>query len=449
MNIKRFYLIVLFILLLIFQTSAQYSVPPKMKWWYNDRFGMFIHFGSYSFLGHGEWAFSIEKWSKQDYQTNVTAKFDPIHFNAKEIADLAKRAGMKYLVITAKHHEGFSMWDTHVASFKDVTGTKFYDLPQFTKFGQRDILKELRDACRLDGIKFGLYYSILDWNHASQTISETNGQMYSTMKSTEACADYIRDMKAQLKELIDRYHPDILWFDGDWTYNSNEPTLNSWWTKSDGIDLYKFLVRLNPKLLINERVFRGAGLGDWMCPEQKIPEKPESRPWETCQTMNKSWGYNAADSDYKAPAVLIRQLVEVVSKDGNYLLNIGPKGDGSLTKQTVNILSEMGKWMDNNKQSIYAATRSPFAVQPEWGYFTKRNGKLFIHVFYWPQNGTLEIPALANRIKKIYLLNNPEKLLTYQLTSSIIKIEIPHNAPDKINSIMVVEVNGIPKAKAN
>lgn len=444
---RHFIISAIFVSIFIFQASAQYSVPPKMKWWYNDRFGMFIHFGSYSFPGHGEWAFSIEKWTKQDYQTKVSAQFDPVDFNAREIVNLAKNAGMKYLVITAKHHEGFSMWDTKVASFKDVTGTTFYDLPQFTKFGKKDILKELRDACRSAGIKFGLYYSILDWNHASQTISETNGQVYSTMKSMEARSEYIRDMKMQLKELIDNYHPDILWFDGDWTYNYGEPSLNSWWTKSDGIDLYNYLIKLNPKLLINERVFRGAGLGDWMCPEQKIPEKRESRPWETCQTMNKSWGYNAADSDYKAPSVLIRQLVEVVSKDGNYLLNIGPKGDGSLTKQSVTILTEVGKWMKKYGQSIYGATGSPFATEPSWGYFTKKEGKLFVHVFDWPQNGVLEIPALSNPIKTIRLLSHPGKSLKYQLTSSTIKIEIPRGAPDKINSVIVAEVKGIPKAK--
>ena len=162
-------IIVLFTLLLISSYSnAQYKIPPKMDWWYNGRFGMFIHFGSYSYLGHGEWAFSTENWTKTDYQTKVSAHFNPVDFDAGEIARLAKRAGMKYLVITAKHHEGFSMWKTNVQSFKDTTGTKMYDLPDFTPFKTRDILQELKDSCDAEGIKFCLYYSILDWNHSSQ-----------------------------------------------------------------------------------------------------------------------------------------------------------------------------------------------------------------------------------------------------------------------------------------
>ncbi|MDP3443597.1 MAG: alpha-L-fucosidase, partial [Ignavibacteria bacterium] len=221
------------------ELSAQYNIPQKMEWWYEARFGMFIHFGSYSHLGHGEWAFSIEGWTKENYQTEVSSKFNPSNYDAGVIARLAKQAGMKYLVITAKHHEGFSMWKTNVQSFKDVTGTKMYDLPSYTDFGSRDILKELKDSCDANGIKFCLYYSILDWCHSSQEINRS--EYYSMMSSDSARQSYIIDMKSQLKELVDRYNPAIMWFDGDWTNYSGPPTPNKWWTKEDGIDLYNYV----------------------------------------------------------------------------------------------------------------------------------------------------------------------------------------------------------------
>lgn len=422
---------------------AQYTIPSKLAWWYEARFGMFIHFGSYSYLAHGEWAFATENWTKTNYQTQVTTNFNPTNFNAGTIAKLAKKAGMKYLVITAKHHEGFCMWDTQVESFKDVTGTKAFDLPGFTNFKTRDILQELKDSCDAVGVKFCLYYSILDWEHPSQTIYQQN---FSTMASMTARTNYINDMKQQLSELITKYHPAILWFDGDWTNNTGTPTLTSWWTKADGIDLYNYLVGLDPTLLVNERVFRGAGLGDWMCPEQTVPSKPEDRPWETNQTMNNSWGYNQGDNSYKTPATLIHQLVQVVSRDGNYLLNIGPKGDGTVPTQSVTILNAFGAWMDIFGESIYGVTRSPYSTEPTWGYYTKKADKLFAHVFSWPANRLLKVPSLTNTINKVYLLNDPSTSLSFKDSAGYIKIMVPANAPNPYNSVVVIDVSGIPTA---
>jgi len=443
MKKKQTYLFVALLVTMLFSTQngmAQYTIPAKMNWWYESRFGMFIHFGSYSYLAQGEWAMS-GGWSKTDYQTKVTANFNPINFNAGTIARLAQKAGMKYLVITAKHHEGFCMWDTQVASFKDITGTKEYDLPGFTAFKTRDVLKELKDSCDAVGVKFCLYYSILDWNHSSQT-----GYNFTKMNSFEARTAYISDMKAQLKELIDRYHPAIMWFDGDWTYNFGAATLASWWTKADGLDLYNYLTGLDPNLLINERVFRGAGLGDWMCPEQTVPATPESRPWETCQTMNGSWGYVATDNNYKSTKTLIQQLVQVVSRDGNYLLNIGPKGDGTVTPQSITALNAIGDWMKTNSESIYGTTRSPFSLEPSWGLYTKKSGKLYTHVFTWPTDGLLKVPSLTNTLHKIYLLNDSTKLLNYKDSTGYIRISVPVNAPNSNSSVVVINVTGVPTA---
>jgi len=423
---------------------AQYNITPKLEWWYEARFGMFIHFGSYSYLGHGEWAFSVEGWTKANYQTQVSANFNPTSFNAGTIAGLAQKAGMKYLVITAKHHEGFCMWPTAVQSFRDITGTTLYDLPDFTAFKTRDILQELKDSCEVRGIKFCLYYSILDWNHSSQEINRTT--YYSNMLSDSARTSYIDDMKAQLSELITKYHPAVLWFDGDWTYNSGSPTLSSWWTRADGIDLFDYLVDLDPELIINERVCRSFGLGDFECPEQQVPAAPVARQWETCQTMNNSWGYNASDLGYKTPKTLIQQLVTVVSRDGNYLLNIGPKGDGTVPTQSVDILNSFGDWMNIYNESIYGTTRSPYPAEPRWGVYTRKAGKLYAHVFTWPANGQLLIPSLTNTIDKIYLLNDTTTTLGYTDSNGCITISVPATAPDLINSPVVIDVSGVPAA---
>lgn len=422
----------------LMKMHAQYKIPPKMNWWYDARFGMFIHFGSYSHLGHGEWAFSNENWNKTDYQKKVSTPFNPEKYDANEIVRIAKDAGMKYIVITAKHHEGFSMWGTKVKSFKDTLGQKMYSLPRYTSFGKRDVLMELKKACEANGIEFCLYYSILDWGHASQTINHVDGDTYSTMKSETARLAYVRDMKAQLKELVTRYRPAVLWFDGDWTYKADQRTPERWWIKEDGVDLYNYLMKLNPDMIVNERVCRSFGLGDFECPEQKVPEKPCDRQWETCQTMNKSWGYNENDHEYKSTKALIQELVRVVSRDGNYLLNIGPKGDGTVPSQTADTLQKVGEWMRAYGESIYGCTRSPFATELEWGFYTKKENKLFAHVFSWPANGTLTIPAMANPVQQIYLLNDPQKALNYTVESGEIRIFLPKNAPSELNSVVVV-----------
>ncbi len=417
--------------------SAQYKIPAKLDWWYQSRFGMFIHFGSYSYLGHGEWAYFNENWTKANYQTQVSASFNPKYFNAGTIAQLAKKAGMRYIVITAKHHEGFCMWKTAVPGFKDVSGSKFYDLNDFTGFKSRDILMELKDSCEARNIKFCLYYSILDWSHSSQEVNHSN--YYSTMASFSDKEQYIRDMKAQLRELVTRYHPAMLWFDGDWCTNLQNPTLSDWWNYNDGQDLYKYLLELDSKLIINERVKRGVGLGDFECPEQNVPDAPLGRPWETCQTMNGSWGFNASDNSYKSAKTLIRELVKVVSRDGNYLLNIGPRGDGTLTPQTISILDSIGLWMSKYGESIYGTTRSPFSNELDWGFFTRKNGKIFAHIFSWPANRILKIPINLNRISKIYLMNDPVTLLSYTADDGFSLIKLPATPPDPVNSVLVID----------
>jgi alpha-L-fucosidase len=424
--------------------ASAYTVPSKMAWWYAARFGMFIHFGTYSYYGHGEWVMHSDKISKSNYQSQISAKFNPSRFSAADIVGYAKTAGMKYLVITSKHHEGFPMWDTGIASWKDVSG-KPYDLPAYTPY-QADLLAALKAECDKQGIVFCLYYSIMDWNHPSQNI-RYDGSNFTTMTSMTARANYINDMKAQLKELITRYDPGVLWFDGDWGGDPATPTVTSWWTKADGKALYDYLIGLKPTLIVNERVKRDTGLGDFVTPEQTVPAKPLSRMWETCATMNGAWGYNSSsETRYKSTKSMLQELVRVVSRDGNYLLNIGPKGDGTVTSGSITILKGMGAWMSTYGDSIYGTTASPFGSEPSWGVYTKKSGKLFAHVFSWPTTGRLQIPSLQNTINRIYLMNNPGTSLTYTVSGGTITVAVPTAAPNPNVSVVVVEVAGVPVA---
>jgi alpha-L-fucosidase len=425
--------------------AQAYTVPSKLAWWYAARFGMFIHFGSYSYLGQGEWAFSDQSWTKASYQAQVSAPFNPTSFSASQIVGLAKDAGMKYLVITAKHHEGFAMWDSNVASFTDTTGAKQYNLHDYTAY-QSDLLMALKNECAAQGIAFGLYYSIMDWMHSSQN---KNGNTYTTMTSMTARSNYIADMKAQLQELITRYDPAILWFDGDWCSNLATPTLDDWWNQSDGQSLYNFLIGFKSSLVVNERVKRDTGLGDFQCPEQSVPSAPLSRPWETCATMNGSWGYTSrAENSYRPTQTILREMVTVVSRDGNYLLNIGPMGSGAATQGSITVLNGLGTWMKVHSDSIYGTTASPYSTEPSWGLYTKKSGKLYAHVFTWPSNGQLVIPSLTNTINRVYLLNNSGTSLSYTANGAGITVSLPATAPNADDSVVVVEVSGVPTAGA-
>lgn len=442
---KRFFLVIACILVLCklnaqtlplladqkFDTTGiptAYTIPEKMNWWYDARFGMFIHFGSYSYYGHGEWCMFVENWSKEDYQEKITKHFNPKNFDAKQIVSLAKQAGMKYLIITAKHHEGFCMWKTKVADFKDYTNTEIFDLYHYLHF-KRDILMELKKECDKQGIYFGLYYSILDWNHHSQYHKDYWSQLY----SIDEKAPFLAAERQQLKELIHRYHPKVLWFDGDWCENKDTADVFAWWIKKDAEDLYTYIMSLDSTIIVNERIKRNLGLGDFMCPEEKIPLKPLTRQWETCQTMNYGWGFDSTKlHSYKQPDTLIHELEAIVSRDGNYLLNIGPKGDGTLTNDDVYNLTEIGEWMKVYGESIYGTTRSPFADEPSWGYYTQKQETLYCHITTKQHLAEITVPCLNAEVSKIYEMSNPNEQLNYCMKNGKIHIEC-YDATERTN----------------
>jgi alpha-L-fucosidase len=351
---------------------------------------------------------------------------------------IAKDAGMKYIVITSKHHDGFGMFRSELTDWC-IRSTPF----------QRDPLKELAAACKEAGITFCLYHSIMDWHHPDWgTRRKWNDRAPATPPDMDR---YVRYMKGQLKELVTGYGPlGILWFDGEW----ENP-----WTHERGVDLYHYVRGLQPSIIINNRVGKAragmAGMdqgseriGDYGTPEQEIPPTGfgPGVDWESCMTMNNHWGYNRADQNWKSTRTLIRNLIDCASKGGNYLLNVGPTSEGFIPGPSVERLAEIGAWMKRNSEAVYGTTASPFKKLP-FGKCTQKPGKLYVHVFDWPGDGRLLVP-IANRVTRAYLLAQAADDL--KCTSSEVgqTISLPGAAPDADATVVVLEVKGAPKVLA-
>lgn len=425
--------------------KSQKEDPTKMDWWSEARFGMFIHWGLYSIpagewkgeTNHAEWIRTTARIPLEVYDTLVN-HFNPVNFNADEWVRMAKDAGMKYIVITSKHHDGFCLFDSEFTDF-DVMSTPF----------KRDILGELADACREHGIVLCFYHSIMDWHHPDYLPRRG----WETNRTAEGAniETYITYMKNQLRELTSKYGSlGVLWFDGEW-----EDT----WTHERGVDLYDYVGSLQPGIIINNRVDKGrAGMqgmttseefrGDFGTPEQEVPATGFPGVfWESCITLNNNWGYNKADNNWKSTESVIRMLADVASKGGNLLLNIGPKADGTFPDQSIDVLDSVGKWMSVNSESIYGTSASPFSFL-EWGRCTMKNdGKntlLYLHVFDWPEDGILKVPGLGNRVRKAYLLSNRNKL-SLSGNKGDIDIKVPAVAPDSTDTVIVLLIKGSPE----
>jgi alpha-L-fucosidase len=429
------------------ETPAQHDA--RMAWWRQDRFGMFIHWGLYS-VAAGEWngqsPHTTAEWIQHSlgiptsqYQTLIP-RFDPEKFDAREWVRIAKDAGMKYIVITSKHHDGFVMFPSALTDW-DIKSTPF----------KRDPLKELSEACKTEGIKFCCYYSIMDWHHPDWGRREPWNDTATGQPDMDR---YVVYMKGQLRELITNYHPALLWFDGEW---------ESVWTHERAVDLYNFLRRLDPNLIINNRIDKArkglegmndksGAVGDYGTPEQNIPANGfgPGVDWESCMTMNDTWGYNKRDTDWKSPQTIIRNLIDIASKGGNYLLNVGPTGEGLIPDASVSRLAAVGQWMKVNGQAIYGTSASPFATALPWGRCTCKAAHgdtlLYLHIFDWPADGKLFLPGLKNKAKSARLLtgeNQFKKLSSpIQTSANGLMVSLPPTAPDAISSTVVLRVKG-------
>ncbi len=385
-------------------------VPRRMKWWLEARYGMFIHWGLYSLLKRGEWVMYCERIPKSEYQ-ELAKKFNPRKYDPREWVALAKRAGQKYMVITTRHHDGFCLWDTDTTDYcapKQAAG--------------RDLIGEFVEACREAGMRIGFYYSLLDWRWPAYWEGPE--------KNPAAWEEFVDYVHAQVIELMSKYGKiDILWYDGAWPW-----TAEHWQSEK----LNRKVRRLQPGIIINNR----SGLPeDFGTPEQRI--QAEDRPWESCMTITEAWwGYHAGVKKIKSPLEIIHTLVTCVSQGGNFLLNVGPKADGTIPREQARPLEEAGKWLEANGESVYGCGPAPFA-EPHLGRVTLKEKTAYVHVFFWP--GTEAVVAgVKNKVKGAWLLATGEELAFRQEGDRIIIEGLPARPPDPIDTVIKLELSGKP-----
>jgi len=390
----------------------------KMAWWHEAEFGMFIHWGLYAIPGNSsEWHMRNLKKSIAEY-SKYAEQFNPTLFNADEWAEIARDAGMKYMVITTKHHDGFALFKSKASPYNMVDATPF----------KRDIIKELAGACPKHDIRLGLYYSLMaDWGHRGGGIGcpPWDPAQIGNIETYFNTVAY-----PQVKELLTNYGTVAeLWFDTD---GPEKPT-------PDQAARIDSLIKLQPLMIVNNRVVRG----DFTNMERHIPAQAIKGTWEGCDLIIEgSWGYkHFKPTDVRSLSSLVRELIDVVSKGGNMLLNVGPKPDGTFPGETLDRLKGIGAWMKVNGEAIYGTTASPFDYLP-WGRCTRKGDNLYLHVFNWPADGKIRIP-MPNKVASAWLLSDKSKnRLKYKTIKGELTLNVPAVAPDSIASVIVLQVNG-------
>ncbi len=416
------------------------KVALRLRWWSDARFGMFIHWGLYAqwgahypgpdgklLDGKSEHMMRHLKIPLADY-AKIADVFNPVKFDADTWVRTAKEAGMKYMVITSKHHDGFAMFDSASSDYNVVKRTPW----------KHDAIRELADACRRGGLKFGVYYSLgRDWEDPDVPTSvKADGNRRSNVwdfpdEDKKDFAKYFeRKVKPQVRELLTHYGPiAVMWFD------TPEQI-----TKPQSEELARLIHELQPDCIVNQRV--GNRLGDYRVAEQNVPDAGYSDPWETCMTLNGHWGYYLGDEKWKTTEKAVRTLVDIVSKGGNFLLNVGPTGEGVIPAGSVERLHEVGAWLKVNGEAIYGTTGSPFK-KLDWGRCTKKTTAdgttLYLHVFNWPTDGKLLVPGLRNTIASATLLAGGQSVAVASDAGGIV-VTLPVTAPDVLSSTVVLKV---------
>jgi alpha-L-fucosidase len=380
-------------------TSTIEDRARRMKWWHEAKFGMFIHWGLYSIVGRHEWVMEHEGIPVKEYEP-LADQFKPKPNAARDWARLARRAGMKYMVMTTKHHEGFCNFDSKLT---DYCATK--------RGPGRDLVREYVDAARAEGMRVGFYYSLMDWHHPDGA---------RCLKDEAARRRFVDYIHGQVKELMTNYGKiNILWYDVPWPLDAKR------W---ESVEMNTMVRKLQPDIIINNRSKISE---DFDTPEQRIVASND-RPWESCMTLNDSWGYHVSDNAWKTPTVVIKNLITCARDGGNYLLNIGPTGDGSIPEESVKILSTVGDWMAGSGPTIYESD----LCQPRRGSylsFTRKGNTLFAHVYYWPGE-TVVIGNLLNKVTsaKLFATNQPVKF--EQDDFRVRLIGLPKTAPYLVNT---------------
>jgi alpha-L-fucosidase len=387
------------------QTRAQ-----RMQWWHAARFGMFVHFGVYSTIGRHEWVMENEAIPIGQYTAHAAA-FRPAADCPRTWAKLAKTAGMKYMVMTTKHHEGFCNFDTKLTDYcapKQGPG--------------RDLVREYVDAARAEGLRVGFYYSLMDWHHPD------GARCAQDELARRRFVDYTHGL---IREILTNYGKvDVLWYDVAWPLDAQ-----GW--ESERMNAMVF--QLQPEIIVNNR---NKLQGDFSTPEQKIVAEANGRAWESCMTLNDSWGYQRADDNWKSSRTVIRNLIQCAGGGGNYLLNIGPKGDGSIPEESTQILAEVGGWMNANGHTIYESElcqvrRSTYAS------FTRAGNTLYMHVHFWPGE-YVALSGLRTRVKSAHLVNGGAEVKFTQDDFQTKLIGLPEKAPDSPVTTIAIECESEP-----
>ncbi|MEI9946305.1 MAG: alpha-L-fucosidase [Chitinophagaceae bacterium] len=453
---KKLLAIVSALLLFLNYLSAQnLSDAERLKWWHDARFGMFIHWGVYSqwagvYHDHeqrgkgAEWIMNVMKIPIAEYQDSAR-HFNPVKFNADEWVKVAKASGMKYIVITAKHHDGFALFKSSASKWNIVDATPY----------GKDILKQLAEACKRHGMKLGFYYSqAQDWNNPGGSVTRNLSSVgwsnpdsskidaytkdhsghWDPAQETSTFDEYIdRVSVPQVRELLTNYgEVSVLWWD--------TPT---GMTDTAALKL-QALLKLQPNIITNDRLKRPNFPGDTKTPEQRIPTQSELDRinWETCMTMNGTWGYRTSDNNWKSAKTLIQNLADIASKGGNYLLNVGPKPDGTFPQQSIDTLKKIGQWMKINGEAIYETKASPLPAL-DWGRCTRKEGKagttLYLFVFQWPKDGKLIVPGIKAFPSSAKLLANGHALSIIPSATGEMIVSVPEKAPDPSASVIRLE----------
>jgi len=399
---------------------------PRLDWWRDAKFGLFIHWGLYAIpagewkgqpiAGIGEWIMQRARIPVREYE-QLAKQFNPVQFDAARWVALARRAGQKYIVITAKHHDGFCLFDSQVSD---------YDIVDATPFG-RDPIKELAEECQKQGMRLGFYYSqTQDWHHP-----DGDGNDWDYDESKKDFAGYVeRYVKPQVRELLTNYGPVcLIWFDTPRRI-----------TPQQSRELVDLVHQLQPDCLVNGRI--GNALGDYAeTRDNRIPDDLVDADWEVPATINDTWGFKKDDHNWKSPADLIRKLVDVASRSGNYLLNVGPTAEGVIPPPSVERLEAVGAWLGRNGESLYGTRPGPLHGL-DWCRTMRKGDAIYLHVLDWPAGGTLRIPAVGQRVTGAALLDGGEALAMTTGPDGAVTVQGLGQVPDPIDTVVKLTVAG-------
>jgi alpha-L-fucosidase len=403
----------------------------RMSWWRDATFGMFIHWGAYAVpagihngkevKGIGEWIMHNGKIPVPEYEAYVK-QFNPTSFDAKEWVRIAKDAGMKYIVITSKHHDGFCLWDSKVSQ---------YDIMDAAPF-KRDILQELADACKGSGVRLCFYHSIMDWHQPDA--ESKKGYPHQNTPNPDWARYRETYLKPQLAELIAKYDPGVLWFDGEWVPE---------WTEDQGKDLYNYLRGLKPDLIINNRVGKGrSGMqgmnkykdaaGDFGTPEQEILEGTSDADWESCMTMNDTWGFKTNDHNWKSTQILIDNLVDIAAKGGNYLLNVGPTAGGLIPAPSVERLKAMGEWLRINGEAIHAThSRKQYREGEHVKFTVSKDGNFTYAIIHAKPGETVSLSSVQPAAGSLVRMLGSRKRIAWSSENGKTNLTLPSKLPSE------------------